>query len=645
MNLKSLVNRGIVKSDLRRYWWLGVTFALMLFVITVLPLRTFMIHRPDESIDFIHSAFASMAHLSLLAIVPFCIITPALLYSYLHHKTAVCEVHRLPLSRTCLYFSHLVSACVLLALPIIINAGLMFTMVNIQPSYILLWAALSLVYAFVITGFSAAASMLVGNTAAGMVLPFIVMLLPLFLAAMIEFLSVSYLRGYSGNIFPYVSWIYPGYTGLLNGGMYLYLGLGIVFIALGCLFYRMRRLENHTRILAFDVLNPVFMYGLAFCAGLTGYAYVSTILYNGRASMWIGLPFGIIGVIIARMIISKTFKPRKIIKPIIVYVMMMCVLYMFFGADITGFEKRVPDINNVESVNVIYENYGIRYTTNMNGERTYLADSAKHDSTLYDKEDIEKVIALHQAIVENSEPSNDDALYSVPITYKLKNGRIMKRQYRVARNSEVFPLYCAVSELKPIKGERFPIISDAEVEYTGVTVVNLGMRTQLDETRQKQMLDALKEDVLAASYIDTEYGNTLTRITVDERMPSLDEDMQPIEDKSRWCVDVLDYNIYPSYTNCISLLKEWGLYNIMPDADSIEEITVWEYTDRNSKCARVTDKEEIGKILIYLKENENTMNNPEYMEGDTQRFEIHYNALGGSYYSVDAPKMEGIIAE
>ena len=201
MSLKSLTNKGVIKSDLRRYWWVGATFTLMLFVITVLPLRTALIYRPDTSTDFIHSSFASMAHLSLLAIVPYCIITPAILFSYLHHKSSVCEVHRLPLSRTCLYFSHLVSACILLALPIIINAGLMFTMVDIRPSYILLWAALSLIYAFAITGFSAAASMLVGNTAAGMVLPAIVMLLPLFFTSMVDLLSYRDLKGYAGNVF------------------------------------------------------------------------------------------------------------------------------------------------------------------------------------------------------------------------------------------------------------------------------------------------------------------------------------------------------------------------------------------------------------------------------------------------------------
>ena len=224
----------------------------------------------------------------------------------------------------------------------------------------------------------------------------------------------------------------------------------------------------------------------------------------------------------------------------------------------------------------------------------------------------------------------------------------MKRKYYIDRDSEAFPLYCGVMEVWQMKGERFPIISDAEIEYTGVTVVNLGMNTHLDEAQQEQILEALKEDVLAAKYTDTEYGNSLTRLTVNERMPSLDKDMQPIEDKSRWCVDTLDYNIYPTYTNCIALLGEWGLYNIMPDADSISEIAVYEFFDNKGSgtTITVTDKAKINQILVYLKENEDKMNNPEYMTENKQRFEIRYNAeYNGSWFSVDAPKLEGIVTE
>ena len=37
MTLKSLVNKSIIKSDLRRYWYLGAIFAIMLLLMAVMP--------------------------------------------------------------------------------------------------------------------------------------------------------------------------------------------------------------------------------------------------------------------------------------------------------------------------------------------------------------------------------------------------------------------------------------------------------------------------------------------------------------------------------------------------------------------------------------------------------------------------------
>lgn len=643
MSLKSLINKSVIKSDMRRYWYLGVTFALALFVATVLPMRRVLLLRPDTGADFIHSTFAAIGQTSLFIIVPFCILTPALLFSYLHHKSSVCETHRLPLRRECLYFSHLVSAAVLTALPIILIAALMLTMVETLPSYILLWTALSIIYAFLITSFSAAASMLVGNTAAGVMLPLIVMFLPLFFSGVMEILGSGYLYGYVPQGLPsFLRWIYADYASLLEGKMYVYIAAGIVFIALGAWFYRMRRLENHTRILAFDALNPVFMYGLAFCAGLAGYMYLSVIFYDRIISMWIGLPFGIIGIIVARMIISKSFKPTKILKPIIIYTAMMCVLYLFYGADITGFEKRVPDIDSIASVNVT--NYsGFRSSTNLNGETMY---TSENDPNLYDKEDIEKVVALHRAIVESGERKRENA-YGLPITYKLKDGSELRRSYAVTKdNEEVFRLFCEVENLKPVKCERFPIIGDDGTEYTNVRVINLGALTQLDPSRQEQILAALKQDVLNASYTELTNSESITRLSVDSRIPSLDENMNPIEDKSHWAQQTLEYNVYPSYANCVALLKEWGLYNIIPPTDAIDRITVYQYTGTYSKAAFLTDKADIEKALAHIKANVDNMKDIDLLNGTYQRFTIGYKPdTGYSTYMVDAPCMEGIVFE
>ncbi len=668
MNSKSLVNKSVIKSDLRRYWSSGAAFAIMLFITTVLPARVVMSHAaisnmfvPEAANTFAVSRFANAALFSVFPIIAFGIIIPALLFSYLHHKSAVCEAHKLPLTRGCLYFSHLISAAVLLVVPIILNMLLMFTLVDVQASYIIMWALLSLVYAFVVMGFSAAAQMLVGNTAAGVVLPGIVMALPAFFTVMLSALCENYLYGYAEyGLIDYLEWVYMDYSHLLKGGVFIYLAAGALFIILGHIFYKKRALENHSRILAFDCLNPVFMYGLAFCAGLAGYAYICEIM-SGSAqdtfSMWIGVPFGIAGIIIARMIISKTFKPNKIVKPIIVYLAMMGVLYLFFGADITGFEKRVPDIDKIESVNVIdlygypenaYTSYYDHISTDPGPQ--YLAESAQPNWEMYDKADIEAVTALHRAIVESDKADYSNTEYYIPIVYTLSNGRVMKREYNIDRGSaDVFEKYCAVQGLKPVKSNRFPIISDREMEYIGSNIVNLGIDTWVSPERQTQLLDALKKDVEASKYTDYEFSNAITSAKIKYRMPTLDKDRKPVEDKSKWIQSEDSYNIYPSYKNCIALLKSWGLYEKMPSADQVATITVEDITpipngmhyQEPTRFDKADDKAKIQKILDWIKENDANMSDAEYMTKDAQHINITYEpGVGGfGYCDISVPKM------
>lgn len=665
MNSKSLVNKSVIKSDLRRYWWLGATFALLLFITTALPTRMVIMNAYMTDLSdrvFATSRFAQSALFSVFPIIGFGVIIPAMLFSYLHHKSAVCEAHKLPLTRGCLYFSHLISAAVLTVAAIVINMLIMFTMVDVQPSYIILWALLSLVYAFVAMTFSAAASMLVGNTAAGIVLPAIVMLLPLFFTGMLSELCTNYLYGYAEyNMLGFLQWVYPDYAHLLKGVIFIYLAAGVLFIILGRVFYKKRALENHSRILAFDGLNPVFMYGLAFCAGLASYAYIREILasdFGQKFSMWVGVPFGIAGIVIARMIIAKTFKPNKLIKPIIVYLAMMGVLYLFFGADITGFEKRMPDIDRIESVNVIDlygepdDMYAQRYDT-INADDDgphYLAEGARQKWEMYDEAEIEVVLELHRAIIESGEPDYNDTEYYLPVMYTLSNGRVMKREYRIDReNADVFEKYCAVQDLKTVKGVQFPIITDREMEYLGSNIVNLGIDTWVTPERQTQLLEALKKDVESSTYTDYEFPQAITSAKIKYRMPTLNKDKEPINDKSKWIQSEDTYNIYPSYKNCVALLKSWDLYEKMPSAEQVAQITVQDVNrkpygqqyNEPERFDKADDKEKIQEILDWIKENSANMSDAEYMTKDTQHFNIAYEPGVGGFGSCDItlPKM------
>ncbi|MGN1116193.1 MAG: hypothetical protein ACI4TH_06480, partial [Candidatus Ornithomonoglobus sp.] len=427
MSLKSLVNKSVIKSDLRRCWYLGAMFTVLLLLTAVMPAYD-TVHSIayEKSTDSFSGIFAGFTQVSVFAVLACGIVTPAMIFSYLHHKSAVHTIHSLPLRRETLYFSHLASTAVLLTAPVAINLLIMLTIKGIHPLDAFLWAALTLVYVFLITGFGSAAAMLTANVFASIVLPYIVMLLPLFVEGITDLLCSRYLYGYVNNGSMSVSsHIYADYAMLLKGMIFVYIALGILFFALGLAAYKKRALENSGQLTAFGFLNPVFLYGVAVCAGFLGYVYVSSFL-KGDGSFWIAVPFGIAGIIAARMIIERTFRPGKILKPSIIYLAMMCVIYLFIGFDITGYEKRVPDAGDIASASIIeYDRYSNYYPTmgNPNYASVKLAPEAVHDPNLYNAEDIEKVIALHNGIIADmDDKQNDIYIRFVPIRYTLKNG-------------------------------------------------------------------------------------------------------------------------------------------------------------------------------------------------------------------------------
>ena len=602
MTLKSLVNKSVIKSDLRRYWYLGAIFAIMLLLLGVMPAYLIVnsyINTQSTS-DFLYGMQSA-----LFAVLTCCIVMPAIVFSYLHHRSAVYTIHSLPIRRETLYFSHLVSIAILNIIPLIINTLIMLTIKGINPFNVFLWAGLTLVYVFFITAFSTAASVFTANVFASIVIPYCVMLLPLFIEGIFELLCRLYLFGYMNNNSMLISgYIYANYAHICNGMIYVYIALGLLLFALGIVAYKKRALENHSQLTAFRFLNPIFIYGVAICSGLLGYVYVASLLDNG-GSFWIAIPFGIAGIIGAKMITERTFRPKKIIKPSIIYLAMLFGIYLFIGFDITGYENRVPDVDEIASASVIdiADEY---YPTADSYTYVKLAPEAIHDPALYNDEDIARVIALHREIIKNADnEENKEALQRVPIKYTLKSGRTIKREYVISdTNDELNTLYESVMNTKSIKADRFPIISDVAQEYISARVSTCGANeTNLTNEQINALVKTLREDILAASYDDYS-TDALTSVNFVRTMPSVDDNGNPITDKKGWAQQSCTYEIHPAYKKTIALLSEWGMYNVMPETDKIAYVQVCK---GNDEIKLETDKEYISKCLEYLYKNSDNL--------------------------------------
>ncbi|MGN0181659.1 MAG: DUF6449 domain-containing protein, partial [Candidatus Ornithomonoglobus sp.] len=215
------------------------------------------------------------------------------------------------------------------------------------------------------------------------------------------------------------------------------------------------------------------------------------------------------------------------------------------------------------------------------------------------------------------------------------NGHTLERRYYIYKMSdELDRLYGEVMNTAPVKADRFPILSDTTKEYTSVQVSTCGKNSSnLTNEQMNELITALKEDITSASY--GEYDNdSLTSINFNWIMPSIDETGNPITDKNKWASTSVIYAVHPAYERTIALLEKWGMYNVMPTSDDVLSAEYCDYNENDgNNVTYITDKAEIKKILYYLYNNRDSLEN----SSDTSKI-ILLNYNSGTSWSVNVPE-------
>lgn len=215
---------------------------------------------------------------------------------------------------------------------------------------------------------------------------------------------------------------------------YALAGLVIALIAL--LLYRTRKSEMTGSTVAFPWAVPVFKYGVAFCTAVSLGQFLYYFLFGQyRSSGNDSLPgtilcmaaAGLVGYFVAEMLIKKSFRVfRTGAKGAAIVSLALVLLGVTMSFDLTGYEKRVPDESEIESV--------------------YYTFSGMTNVTTDDADTIRRLTAAHQAIVKNrneqariadawdadtlSQSDHDDIEpFSLRLTYYLKDGSQLSRSY------------------------------------------------------------------------------------------------------------------------------------------------------------------------------------------------------------------------
>ena len=621
MSLKtSFCNKSLIKSDMKRYWWISALYTLAVFFSLTFNLlrmtKTEVVGPSDYTLR--HSLIFESSYFTFFLSIFVPVVLGVLLFSYLQSGKAVTTMHSVPITRKAQYISHFLSGIILFSIPLAINFLLMLLFrVNsdfaelFRLSHLLDVMIIALIYSILTYSASCAVSMITGNVIAAFVFTYIFGILPVAAEAFLYMLAQVQFYGF-GNIYELhlSKYLYILPYNLINTkNIVLYLVISAIFAVLGYILYKKRKLEKFGEVVAFSILRPVFIFGVGICAGAVGYTYFYGV-WNLESIFWV-MPFGVLGIIIAEMLVRKSFKVFSCYKKLIGYFAFVLVLFVFFRFDISGYENRVPDVNDIESVIFDDVYYGYEaYRYDINGERMYYDNV--YDISITDKDLIEDITKYHKVIVSNREKPDNTEIYTINLSYKLKNGKTMSRTYEIDTDKNKDYLR-PILESDEVKKARFPILRNDDAKTVAVFINDNRIEQQTtfyqDDTKMiEDLKNALVSDLKNAPY--EEYIGRLytpyVSVMFETKKPSHYKDGSKVLNE-KIAADNSYYQINPSYKNTMAYLESIGFFDNLPTADDVASVII-ENEGENYYEKEIGDEEQMKKIFNYCMENGNNGN-------------------------------------
>lgn len=485
MNSKtSLFSKALVKSDIKRYWWVSAIY-MVLTALFILP------NAVMKDIGDVYSRFGSdNGGLALF----FAFVLGGLLFSYLHRVNSVSFMNSIPVSRTTQYLSHILSGFILLIVPITVTSLVIFFEElhhgsGIQFCYKYFYTCLLYsACAFMLTTFT---SVLSGNLISTYVFGGGFVALPYFILSMANEIFSKNVYGFVDYDEGIMQYIYiMGIDEMWAKRSVIYIAIALALFVISLVLYKLRNMENYGEVVAFKPLKPILMYFVAVCFGLFGYDLLYYI-HNRSLNFTLGvLPLGIVALIAVFMLNQKSFSFKGILKPIVIFAVCMGIVNVIFAFDLTGYEKRIPDENNVVSIDAFSGYYANCYATSRDYGAPIYDDINK--GILTDKKDIDTITKLHKYLVQRG-AVNDNSI-SIKITYTLKNNKKLSRNYLLNYN-EMKDIYSIDNYKKVI----YPIANDNKKEMDYVELSDsrsLSPSIRLYNIDINKLYDVVKKDVI-----------------------------------------------------------------------------------------------------------------------------------------------------
>ena len=424
----SYFNKTLFFKNLTRFWplWGGASAlgALPPLVLLTELLRTRDFWGGDNPLSATATCYQILSTMVPIISLLYAILCALAVWSYLFSPRSVNMTHALPITRRGLYLTNCLSGLAMMLIPYVIT-GVLTVLVLVlaglfEPVGILVTILGVLGESLFYFATATFAAFCTGNIFAMAALYFIFH----FLASAVEWMLTVFfsgfyfgvsdsIRGFAGMLSPtaylldhvgYDTTTCQGTTASgyvitelesvsLTGGWVIgvYALIGLAILAACWALYARRRSESAGDVVAVGWMKPIFRYGAAFCAAVSGGLGLYALFiqnFHGE-EVFAPLPMavttaiaGVVGYYIASMLLAKSFKVFKTSWKGAAAVVLFCAVFCGgTSLDPLGVEARRPAAEDVEDVYV-----------SLHGERTcsgYVSDPAA----------VQEVLNAHGAIL------------------------------------------------------------------------------------------------------------------------------------------------------------------------------------------------------------------------------------------------------
>ena len=619
--------RALARSDFRRFWPLLFGYAVLWLCALPLALwsrRDYLNpRRPMEVMASVSGYLNGSAKATIFVSAFFTVLLAMALFSYLMNSRSVGLMHSLPITRGRQFATHFVVgvimftavhlAAALLALPVQAALGA----VDVRGTWE--WFAAAELTSLFFFALAALCAMITGWLLA---IPVIYTGINFLFGAfylLISTMTQMFYWGYESNGWPaWVSWLTPLVRlynvaapagpddivlyGMENGtnyyvnylparfwnAMLIYTVAAVLFIVIAWLFCRARHSETAGDAIVFPWLRPVVLYVISLAGGM-GLGILLWYLVSYGESIYVLLLCQIVAGLIVyfgvQMLLHKSFKVfnRRGWLGAAALTAALVIVSLVIRFDAFGAQKYVPDVNQIESAEI----------------NTYAYDDIPSVRGLKDPQGLEKLTALHKAILEQGRPASQeiDQINSIPtseytgdqdyftfsIDYTLKDGNTIRRSYsQIVRRGT--PLYEAANAFYNDSAVRQASYDDnyigADIEPSAITGgwfnnYDLGGDSaELTAAQARQLYAAVQRyyeaqrqrtiDVLDAANADRQYTCFYLEILYrDDTVAATvsGDGAETAKDDCSWSID----NLPADCTEVLDLLLSFGLAETTDD--------------------------------------------------------------------------------